>query len=235
MQKLSFLTWNLSLMARSAQAPQHWEMHDTEAHVRETVLALDPDVVLFQELPGLVPFVETYSMVGPNPRSHSGNLATLVKTELVAPEGTMAVKWSTIGSFATATTIGEITVANVHLAPGRGSRSERLRQIGEVMENSPTSALVIAGDTNTRLDEEASVAALKLTVDRPPRPTWNSKQNRFHAKGASFSAYFSRWFVTEGLTVSEAWVGDLAPIEASGNSFFLSDHFSCGATVTTSH
>ena len=48
-----FLSWNLALLNRSAHAPQHWELCDTEEVVREQVIELSPDIVLFQELPGL--------------------------------------------------------------------------------------------------------------------------------------------------------------------------------------
>ena len=46
----SFLSWNLALLNRSAHAPQHWELCDTEEVVREQVIELSPDIVLFQEL-----------------------------------------------------------------------------------------------------------------------------------------------------------------------------------------
>ena len=59
----SFLSWNLALLNRSAHAPQHWELCDTEEVVREQVIELSPDIVLFQELPGLVPYIETHNMI----------------------------------------------------------------------------------------------------------------------------------------------------------------------------
>lgn len=226
--EVSFLTWNLALMARSAQAPQHWELHDTEAHVRSEVLRLEPDVVLFQELPGLVPFIETYAMVGPNPRTHSGNLAILLKHELVEQDP----PWMTVGSFASTVTIEDLTIANVHLASGSGAESDRLEQLAQLVHKTPTKALVVAGDTNTRVGEEPKIAELGLMAQRPPRPTWNSKINHFHHQGSEFSAYFSRWFVSSEVTVGKTWVADWPPIEAADTRFFVSDHFACGATVS---
>jgi hypothetical protein len=226
--EVSFLTWNLALMARSAQAPQHWEMFDTEAHVRSEILRLQPDVVLFQELPGLVPFVETHAMVGPNPRTHSGNLAILVKNALAEPD----LQWLTVGSFASAVTVNGLTIANVHLVSGPGAGSDRTEQLAQVVAKSPTRALVIAGDTNTRVDEETKIGELGLKTQRPPRATWNSKFNRFNHKGPEFSAYFSRWFVTSDVTVTKPWVADSQPVEAANKRFFVSDHFACGATVS---
>lgn len=218
------------MMARSAEAPQHWEMFNTEAHVTDTVAELQPDIVLFQELPGLVPFVTSHAMVGANPKTHSGNLATLIKHEL-APE---APKWATVGSFALSVVVGDLTVANVHLAPGRGVEDERLDQIQQIMAQRSTEALLIAGDTNTRISEEEAIGALGLKTHRPPRPTWNSKVNRFNRTGSDFSAYFSRWFVSEGVTVSKQWVGDKRRIDDASKRFYVSDHFVCGATVSTS-
>ena len=77
-------------MARPANAPQHWELHDTEAFVRQSVLDRSPSVVLFQELPGLVPYIETHAMVGANPRTHSGNLPHWL--------GTNSWSWRHLGS-----------------------------------------------------------------------------------------------------------------------------------------
>ena len=52
---ISFLSWNLAMLGRPSQAPQHWELCDTEEIIREQIVELAPDIVLFQELPGLVP------------------------------------------------------------------------------------------------------------------------------------------------------------------------------------
>lgn len=217
------------MMARSAEAPQHWEMFNTEAHVADTVAELEPDIVLFQELPGLVPFVVSHAMVGANPKTHSGNLATLIKHEL-AP---VTPQWATVGSFALTVVLQDLTVANVHLAPGRGAEEQRLDQIQQIVAQCSTDALLIAGDTNTRVSEEEAIGALGLKTHRPPRPTWNSKVNRFNEAGGDFSAYFSRWFVSKGVTIGKQWVGDKRRIDLASKQFFVSDHFVCGATVST--
>ena len=49
---ISFLSWNLAMLGRPSQAPQHWELCDTEEIIREQIVELAPDIVLFQELPG---------------------------------------------------------------------------------------------------------------------------------------------------------------------------------------
>ncbi len=215
-------------MTRSAQAPQHWEMYNTEAYVADTVIKHSADVVLLQELPGLVPYVPTHSMVGPNPKTHSGNLAILVKHELMTDEP----RWATVGSFASTVTLGDLTIANVHLEPGRGADSTRLSQIRQIIEQRPSEGLLIAGDTNTRVSETEAIGELGLKTQRPPRPTWNSKVNKFNQTGAEFSAYFSRWFVSSNLDVTKPWVGDKHDLDVSGKKFFVSDHFACGATVS---
>ena len=60
---VSFLTWNVAMMQRSAEAPHQWSLEQTEDAVRSFVSARDPDVVCFQELPGLVPYLDTHSLV----------------------------------------------------------------------------------------------------------------------------------------------------------------------------
>ena len=229
MESVTFLTWNMALLERSAEAPQSWRQENTEATFRELVLELAPDIVLLQELPQLVPFVETHGMVRANPVSHSGNLATLVKHELMASEPKVAV----VDSCAILTTLSdELTIANVHLAPGRGGEGQRLQQMAEIVESSPTARLLIAGDTNTRVDELAALAEADIVGDQPPSPTWDSMNNQFNSgrNAREFRAYFTRWFATPGVRVTDVRVHK-APIEHDGYRFHLSDHFALSGTV----
>ena len=101
------------MLERPSTAPLFWEVSNTEAVVREQVLQVEPDIVLFQELPGMVPFVETHSMIPANPKSHSGHLATLVRNQLATSE----LKIATVDGCAILTTFVELdlTIANVHL------------------------------------------------------------------------------------------------------------------------
>ena len=46
------------MLERSAQAPVSWEQYNTEEAIRQQVLSIAPDIVLFQELPGIVPFID---------------------------------------------------------------------------------------------------------------------------------------------------------------------------------
>ena len=228
-RSLTFLSWNLALLETSAQAPVSWQVHDTEEAIRRQIVDIAPDVVAFQELPAMVPYVETHDMVRGNPRTHSGHLATLVTHELMTGEPTVA----TIPGTAILTTFAEpaVTVANVHLVPGPGAGSERLAQLAAVVEASPTDAVVIVGDTNTRVAEVEAITAAGFGGDQPPRPTWNSRRNRFRADGAEFSAYFTRWFAGPGVVVSDVRVLD-RPVQANGARFHLSDHFALVGTVT---
>jgi len=214
-------------MARSAEAPSHWEMHDTEAHVRSIILDRSPDVVCFQELPGLIPFVETHSPVGSNPKTHSGNLATLVGNHLMEP----APRWHTVGNFAVCVTVGGMTIANVHLASGPAAASERLDQLELIAASAPETPLIVVGDTNTRVSEEPDISALGFSNSRPPLRTWDSTLNRFNNDRHEFSAYFSRWFPGEGLETFDPWV-DTKPVTTQfDQQFFVSDHYAIGATV----
>ena len=99
-EPITFLTWNLCMMVSSHEAPAGWSQEHTEAKVRELVLQLDPDFVCFQELPGLVPYVETHDLLPANTESHSGNIATLVRNEMKEEVQAMA-----IGRFAVAAKI----------------------------------------------------------------------------------------------------------------------------------
>ena len=226
---LTFLSWNLALLETSAQAPASWQLHDTEEAIRNRVIELAPDVVVFQELPAMVPYVETHDMVRGNPRTHSGHLATLVTHELMAAEPEV----STVPGTAILTTFAEpaLTIANVHLVPGRGAGSERLAQLAAVVEASPTEAVLIVGDTNTRVEEVEAITTAGFHSAKPPRATWNSRRNRFRAGGAEFSAYFTRWFASPGVTVSDVRVLD-RPEESDGTRFHLSDHYALHGTVS---
>ena len=227
-EPLTFLTWNLAMLARSAEAPPGWSQEHTELEIRRIVLDAQPDVVLFQELPGLVPYVETHDMVKANPKSHSGHLATLVRHELLARLGQPAVH--TIPGCAILTTFAVadpgLTVANVHLAPGSGAAAAatRLDQLARVVEASPTPHIAIVGDTNTRTDELDALAGADLHSPRPPRSTWNSRSNRFHRGGRAFTAFFTRAITGPGVRLGAQQVLD-RPIELDHHRFHLSDHF----------
>ncbi len=218
------------MLERSAQAPPSWDVHDTEEAVRDLVLAADPDVVCLQELPGLVPFVETHDMIRSNPRTHSGNLATLVSHDLM---GTRPIA-STVAGCALLTTLTDpdLTVANVHLAPGSGpdARAARLDQLARIVEASPTPRLLIVGDTNTRLDEIDEIGHSGLGTVRPPRPTWDSRRNRFRGDSPAFTAYFTRWLAGPGLEVDDVRVWE-GPLERDGRHFHVSDHYALSGVV----
>lgn len=226
--ELTFLTWNLAMLERSAQAPMFWESSATEAAVRDVVLDQAPDVVCYQELPGLVPFVETHSMIPANPKSHSGNLATLVANRLATTE----LKVATVEGCAILTTFVELdfTIANVHLPAGPGMAPERLMYLSKVIDASPTLPLVIVGDTNMRVEEAERFCAMGFSGDKPPAPTWDSRRNRFRSDAPEFSAYFTRWFASPGVAVTDVRV-HAEPVEHDDRRFHLSDHFALSGTV----
>lgn len=233
---LTFLTWNLAMLGRSDEAPPSWTQEHTEAEIRRVALQAGPDLVLFQELPRLVPYLETHDMVKANPESHQGNLATLVSHELVGrvgqPEVTTVPGCAILTTFAVAGSGSAITIANVHLAPGAGAAAvgSRLDQLARIVEESPTAALAIIGDTNTRVDELDALAEADLHSPAPPRPTWDSSANRFHHQGPEFVAYFSRAIVSPGVEVVDQLVLD-EPIDIDGNRFHPSDHFALTGTL----
>jgi len=210
------------MLSRPAHAPQHWELCDTEEVVREQILAKKPDVVHFQELPGLVPYIETHEMIRANPQSHSGHLATLISKDLLETE----ISHLTLEGFALLTTFHSfgLTIANVHLAPGKSAGSKRLAQISQIVGASPTECLAIIGDTNTRAGEIETIIGAGLAAPKPPSPTWNSYKNRFHAAAPKFRTYFTRSFTHPNIATQEMQVLE-GHVIRNGKEFFVSDHF----------
>ncbi len=228
----SFLSWNLAMMERSDEAPIGWSLEDTEQAVRERILADPPALVLFQELPRLVPYLETHAMVRGNPQTHQGNLATLIRHDLLAEEPLGRPSVRMVPGCALLVTFADgLTVANVHLAPGPGAVGERLEQVAQIVEASPTPTILIVGDTNTRVAEERPLAEAGLLGGRPRQATWDSKRNGFRSDGPRFTAHFTRWFASPGVQVDRVIV-DRQPVEIDGARFHLSDHFGLRGTVT---
>ena len=218
---VTFLSWNMCLLGKSHQAPANWRMDQSEDLIRRFVLDKKPDFVFFQELPGLVPFVETHDMVPVNTTSHSGNIASLVKKELADSVDSYAV-----GRFAVCTKLNslDLTLANVHLEPGRNGSYQRLKMIQTIASKCQTKGLLIVGDTNTRVEEEDDLASIGMLGERPPAATWDTKINKYRDDGKKYSAYFTRYFHNAAVLVSDVKVWD-QPFEENGAKFFLSDHF----------
>lgn len=223
---ITFLSWNLCLFERSDQAPPLWRTDQTEAKVRELILEVAPDFVFFQELPGLVPYVETHDMVPANCKSHSGDMATLAKKELMDD----LKSWSIPGAVMTEIKSMNLTLANVHLRPGSGSDWYRMANLNEIKTATKTESLLIAGDTNTRLSEVKNIAQLGLVGDKPPEPTWDSRANLYRAGGREYTAYYTRYFHSQDLNVKEVKVWS-DPVEEDRCKFHLSDHYAISGKV----
>ena len=219
---ISFLSWNLAMLGRPSQAPQHWELCDTEEIIREQIVELAPDIVLFQELPGLVPYIETHSMVRSNPQSHSGHLAFLISHQ----QAESSISHKTLEGFALLVTFEDIglTVANVHLAPGKANNSLRVSQIASVIESSPTENIAIIGDTNTRKAEISQFQNSGLYVPELPEPTWDSYRNQFHEDSPSFKASFTRCIAHPDIRISDLQVLE-GKVIRNEKAFHISDHF----------
>ena len=214
-------------MEPSAQAPSNWRIDLSEAKIREQVLALAPDFVFFQELPGLVPYVETHDLIPANTVSHSGNVATIAKKELMDD-----LESSSIRGFAVQTTIksAALTFVNVHLEPGKDGDFKRLQQFNDIKNNCPTPALLIAGDTNMRVAEEEALEKIGIIGQRPPTATWNSRINHFRDDGREYTSYYTRYLHTDRVKVDQVVVHD-KPVKEEGKQFFLSDHFALSGRV----
>jgi len=211
------------MMNHSAEAPMGWRIDQTESLIRQRVLETKADVVCFQELPAMVPYVETHDLAPANTISHNGTIATIVRKDLADQMVCRA-----IGRFAVVCVFQKLnlTVANIHLEPTKGGAEKRLQQLAQLVDICPTKSLLIAGDTNSRVAEESDFTAIGLAGQRPPAPTWDSHRNQHAEKSQNraFSAYFARYLHSRNLSVSEVEVFN-KPIELDGDSFFLSDHF----------
>lgn len=210
------------MMERSDEASLLWGQVDTEAVVRQTILDLRPDVVCFQELPGVVPFIETHDMIRANPRSHSGNLAVLVTHDLMATNPT----FKTVSRTAVVVDLPEqnLSVANVHLAPGKAGADDRLHQLSITLQAAQNNNVIVIGDTNLRVGEDQALESIGLGGELPPKPTWDGYRNGFRGAKGQFRAYFTRALTTSDVTVTEQQVIDQAT-EAYDHRFHVSDHF----------
>lgn len=217
------------MLEPSDEAPLGWGMEHTEDAVRQQVMAIDPDVVVFQELPRLVPYIPTHAMVKANPETHSGNLAVLVRHGLLGDDPVFSV----VNGCGVVVQVGpSLSIANVHLmaGPGRDPAAMRADQLQRVVGAAPTSALLVVGDTNVRADEESVIEGQGLAGARPPRPTWDTIKNPFRHGGREFRANFTRWFATDSVEVVDVDVLD-EPWEHDGHRFHLSDHFALTGRV----
>ena len=214
-------------MENSLGAPVGWRMDQAESLIRERVLAVDPDFICFQELPGLVPYIETHELIPANTVSHCGNLATLVRRELLNQVESRAIDRCAILS---AIGVAGVSIANVHLPPGVHGKAERLDAIEQIISICPTTSLVLIGDTNTRIGETSAIEALGVHGELPPSPTWDSRCNRFRDDGKRYTAYFTRYFHSDGVGVKDVRVFN-QPWNLNGSRFFLSDHFALAGRV----
>ena len=214
-------------MENSHQAPFGWRMDQAESLIRKRVLSIDPDFVCFQELPGLVPYVETHELIPANTVSHCGNLATLVRRGLLDQVESRAIGRNAVLS--AMESVG-FSIANVHLPPGSQGEVERLAAIERIVSICPTPNLLVVGDTNTRISETSAIEALGIRGELPPAPTWDSRRNRFREDGKRFTTYFTRYFHRGGFEVKDVRVFNQA-WNVDDARFFLSDHFALAGRV----
>ena len=216
------------MLERSAEAPILWEQCDSEEAFRQQVLQSAPDIILLQELPRIVPFVETHDMIKENPRSHSGHLATLVSHELMDD----SITHSAIPGCGLLTTFENlgVTIANIHLCPGKGEGKSRRDQLSAVLGGCLYERLAIIGDTNSRASEVQHIRDVGLLAPDPPQHTWNSFQNRFHLGSPRFRANFTRCYTHPDIDVIDLEVIN-TPLERDNKKFHISDHFALQGTL----
>ena len=230
---MKIVSWNLAMLERSAEAPGSVDRSDIEEAIRRFTLDLEPDIVCWQELPNQVPFVETLDLMQATTQSHSGRLATLIAKDSSASQREPTVK--AIDGVGLLSTFPELdgrpafSVGNVHLEPGKNAVGHRLEQLGILVAQSPTERLLIVGDTNMRVADVEFVTQAGFHAPKPPRPTWNSKKNRFLSNAHGFTAYFTRVFASPGIELGLMTVHDKPEI-VDGTRFYWSDHFALSTT-----
>ena len=216
------------MLENSAAAPTSWRMDQTENKIREFILELAPDFVFFQELPGLVPYVETHDLVPANNRSHCGNIATIVRKDMM--DDLVSKPVAGFGVLTMFESAG-LTFANVHLEPGKSGESKRLGAMNQIIRESKTPGLIVAGDTNTRVGEEKSFEKIGFNGKRPRKATWDSRKNRYRDNGRKYTAYYTRYFHNERVKIDKVKVWD-EPVVENGKRFHLSDHFAMSGRAT---
>lgn len=218
-----FLSWNLSMLVTSAQAPAGWDGEYTEQAVSRFIQRQQPHWVFLQEVSGLVPpFVEGYVLIRQQVESHCGNVMTLMHQDLAR----LPITHTVVDRFAVMSELHgmDTAIANVHLAPGKTAAAARLEMLARIRQATSASRLLIIGDTNTRLTEEVKIFRLGLAGAKPPVATWDSRRNRFRSGQRGYTAYYTRYFVGGDLRVGDVSVHD-RPLHVDGRKFFLSDHF----------
>ncbi|MFK7767369.1 MAG: hypothetical protein AB8B55_09125 [Mariniblastus sp.] len=227
-KSFTFLSWNLCMLENSAAAPSGWRMDQAESKVREFILELAPDFVFFQELPGLVPYVETHDLIPANTISHCGNIATIVRKDLMDQLTSKALgKFGVLTNFEAA----GISFCNVHLEPGKTGDDKRLGSVNRITQETTTPGLIVVGDTNTRISEEKSFEEIGLIGERPRKATWDSRKNRFRENGREYTAYYTRFFHNEQVKIDKVKIWD-EPIVEDNRRFHLSDHFPISGRAT---
>jgi endonuclease/exonuclease/phosphatase family metal-dependent hydrolase len=215
------------MLERSDSAPAGWRIDQTEAAVRSFTLEADVYFVLFQELPGLVPYLDTHDMVPTNTKGQSGDVATLARRDLMPQITASRLDNAVLMHIASL----NLTIANVHLPSGRGRDHDRLEIIKRIQSTSKTKHLAIIGDTNTRTAEEGAITGLGLRGARPPEPTWNGRLSKYRQDDRTFTAYFTRAFHSTSLEIASVKVWS-QPTEQRGHTFHLSDHFAMSVQIT---
>jgi len=125
----------------------------------------------------------------------------------------------------------DFTVANVHLAPGKSGAHQRLAMLEQILDACSTRNVLVIGDTNTRVTEEAAIGKLALSGERPASPTWDSRKNRFRSNNRAFTAFFTRYFARGDATIADLKVWN-QPLMVDDSRFFLSDHFALSGKIS---
>lgn len=217
------------MLVPSAQAPTGWDSDYTEDAIRRFIIRQQPHWVFLQEVSGVVPpYIEDYVLIRQQTESHSGNIVTLLHKDLAE----LPITHSVVERCAVVSELHgmDVTIANVHLAPGKSGAANRMRMLRRIREAATTSRLLVVGDTNTRLTEDREVAKLGLATPKPPTATWDSRTNRFRKGTRGYTAYYTRFFVGGDIRVGNTDV-HATPLSVDGKRFYLSDHFALSANL----
>lgn len=243
-----------------SKSANDWTRQHSEEAIRQEILNTDPDVIALQECRGgenwATRLFPSYQYMG-SVYSHMDLVMLLVKQGISAEPVSLHGKH--LPAVIAKLNLGDgqsLLVASVHLAPFASGANQRLYEMETLLDKAyyHSLPLLIAGDTNMRVAEDAAMENhLKLEdvwkaagSDIETKFSWNTKDNRKENKGFNrfygdgtreYNARYDRIYMYGNGFVqieNEGTTFDLiANKPVNGNELhFLSDHFGMTSQIS---
>jgi len=218
---LTLVSMNVANCEPSAEAPKSWTTQEVTQAIQHELLQSQPDILALQECPSLdwaaSAFEEHgYRVVG-HRGAHAGYVALLVLDTLPKEYGVVVENLSTTEYRKLPAVVASLHIplsnnsnnndndnnnqsttlfiASVHLAPFRGGNWDRRAQMESLLELARPHALIVAGDTNMREEEDSVMEdelglldAWKQAGSHPSTKfTWDTRNHLQNATAATLS------------------------------------------------